>query len=379
MIRCIYCDEFQAVGPAGTCDHCEPMPDAPRDQRGPEPMGEPAVSIVYRITHLPTGRLYVGKHKPPEGWTDPFEDDGYQGGGDAIEAAVNKHGWAAFRKDVLAVLPTEESALELEAGLVGPEQVASPMYFNLCLGGGEVLGLDEEAEARRLERLREAMRNATPEQRAVWRAAKATGLRAVTQTEEWREANAEKNRELARDPAWKAKNLEAVRRPETRVRKRAGLRRYFDNETPEARDARIEKTKEAARHDKTRAKKSAANFRRYANETPEERAARVEQLTERMRALARTEEWREAHAARCRTPEARAKTSAAQRKLCEDPAELEKRSAVQLKRYANETPERKEARCRAISEGCRRAKAERERVKREVALIVLALVAAAAR
>jgi len=55
----MYCDEFQAVGPAGTCDHCEPMPDAPRDQRVPEPEGEPAPTIVYRIVHVPTGRVSV--------------------------------------------------------------------------------------------------------------------------------------------------------------------------------------------------------------------------------------------------------------------------------------------------------------------------------
>jgi hypothetical protein len=154
------------------------------------------------------------------------------------------------------------------------------------------------------------------------------------------------------------------------------LRRYFDNETPEEREARIKKTTEAAGRPEARAKKSAANHRRYANETPEERAARVEPMAARNRARAQTEEWREAHAARCRTPEARAKTSASQLKLCEDPAERTRRSVNTGSWWANATEERRTARVAAAVEGRRRAKAERERVKREVGMTFLALVAA---
>jgi len=70
-VLCIYCDEFQAVGPAGTCDHCEPMPDAPWDQRGPEPDGKPdpsygvfGVSRSARIRATSSGFCFV----TPQPW-----------------------------------------------------------------------------------------------------------------------------------------------------------------------------------------------------------------------------------------------------------------------------------------------------------------------
>jgi hypothetical protein len=155
--------------------------------RAVEPEGEAKQTVLYRIVHVPTGRLYVGVHGI-EG--DAFEDDGYMGGGPAIRAAV-KEDRAAFRKEILAVCPTEHAALELERALVGPEQVASDRYFNQCLGGGGGIGLSEESREKHRAARRAWWKNATQEQRdhnlGGWRKARGywASLTFKEQVDEW--------------------------------------------------------------------------------------------------------------------------------------------------------------------------------------------------
>jgi hypothetical protein len=120
---------------------------------GDLPVEKAVQTIVYRTVHVPTGRIYIGVHTLPPGWPSPFKCDDYQGSGEEIKAAVAEHGWAEFRKDVLLVLDDRAAAYEVESGLVGPDQVASPMYFNLCCGGYGAIGRSEESRRRQGESL----------------------------------------------------------------------------------------------------------------------------------------------------------------------------------------------------------------------------------
>jgi len=370
VILCIYCDEFQAVGPAGTCDHCEPMPDAPRDQRGPEPTGEPAPSIVYRITHLPTGRVYVGVHRIDG---DPFEDDGYMGSGEHLRRALAKYPAEEWKRDVLAVLPTKEAAFELEAGLVGPEQVASPMYFNLCVGGRGVVGLADESKAK--IRAANRARQSDPEFKA---------------------RQAEMYRKRSEDPAFRESIAAAARCPDRRAKLSASIKAKFAND-PEykARVAAIAHNATwraanaaACRAPERRAKISAANRVRFSDpaeraklvdrsRTPEARAANRARSIARMATMTpeeRRELTRPATVA-SQTPEARALAAESNRARCADMTPEERTAMTAAAVKASCAPEvvARRAATRKL-----RARAARERREREAALIVLALVAAAA-
>lgn len=202
-------------------------------------MGESRPTIVYRIVHVATGRIYVGVHATDG---DPWDDDGYMGSGSTIRPAVEEDP-AAFRKDILAVCPAESSAYELERGLVGPEQVASGWYFNQRIGGfGGLWHLSDEAEARRRERLRE-----------------------VQQSEEWKEATAE-----------------ACRRPERCAKLSATHRARYDD--PTERELTGERTQLV-----------------WDSYSDEERAARVEGIAKKNRELAKDPAWLEANAAGVRS------------------------------------------------------------------------------
>ncbi len=242
MNACTLC----ALGDEPGCEAC----------RAVEPVGEPAPSIVYRIRHVPTGRIYVGVHRIDG---DPYRDDGYQGSGKHLERAIDYHGWSEFRKDVLAVLPTTEAALGLEAGLVGPEQVASRWYFNLCEGGRAPVGLSEESQEKKREGNRAAARakfDTDPVYRAkVAEAARAT-VRRRSETDDWYEAT-----------------TEAAGRPEVREKKRANAKTQWASMSDEERAAFVEKATASLRTPEGKAARSEVSKRTWERLSEEQRAA----------------------------------------------------------------------------------------------------------
>lgn len=92
-------------------------------------MFEPLVHIVYKTTHLPTGRYYIGVH------STRTLDDGYLGSGLALKAAIKKDGRSAFKRDILGQFPTRQAASDCERASVDQSVVNDPMSFNLVRGG----------------------------------------------------------------------------------------------------------------------------------------------------------------------------------------------------------------------------------------------------
>lgn len=86
---------------------------------------------VYRTTHIPTGRWYVGI-RTSRRW--PTQDP-YLGSGKALRSVVRAHPRSEFSKQVLVIVETREEAARIEAALVGAAEVANPMCLNLCEGG----------------------------------------------------------------------------------------------------------------------------------------------------------------------------------------------------------------------------------------------------
>lgn len=85
--------------------------------------------ILYQITNLINGKIYVGVHS-----TETL-NDGYMGSGKQIKAAIEKYGIANFRRDILATFDTPEMMWDSEAKLVNEEFVARRDTYNMKTGG----------------------------------------------------------------------------------------------------------------------------------------------------------------------------------------------------------------------------------------------------
>ena len=86
---------------------------------------------VYKITNLINNKYYIGKRK----CNCNITDDTYMGSGIAIQQALKKYGKDNFKKEILAVVESEEKAFEMEADLLTTEHVNDPFCYNLREGG----------------------------------------------------------------------------------------------------------------------------------------------------------------------------------------------------------------------------------------------------
>jgi group I intron endonuclease len=85
--------------------------------------------FVYKTTHIPTGKYYIGKHVTSD------LSDGYMGSGIALSKAIRKHGKESFKMEILTFCVSKEELSVLETRLVTQELVDDPMCYNLKLGG----------------------------------------------------------------------------------------------------------------------------------------------------------------------------------------------------------------------------------------------------
>lgn len=84
---------------------------------------------VYKITHIESGKVYIGKHQTND------LDDGYMGSGKHLRRAIAKHGIENFEKEILHVFDDEASMNLKEAELVTEEFCDRKDTYNLCPGG----------------------------------------------------------------------------------------------------------------------------------------------------------------------------------------------------------------------------------------------------
>lgn len=103
------------------------------------------IHYIYRITHLPTGRFYIGKRSYKG--TD-YLDDTYMGSGVIIRRMLKKHPRFEFRKEVLCFCRDAEQLLKAEQAAVSVNFPTNPLCINLCAGGRGTVGFLHSAEAR---------------------------------------------------------------------------------------------------------------------------------------------------------------------------------------------------------------------------------------
>jgi hypothetical protein len=85
--------------------------------------------IIYRITNLENGKVYIGAHS-----TINIDDD-YLGSGTALHQALRKYGRESFKKEILERLNNEEDMYRRERELVTAEFVARKDTYNMIMGG----------------------------------------------------------------------------------------------------------------------------------------------------------------------------------------------------------------------------------------------------
>jgi len=130
--------------------------------------------IVYRITNLLDGKVYVGKHQTEK------VDDGYMGSGKYLRRALEKHGKESFAKEILYVFETEEEMNSKEAELVTEEFCAREDTYNICPGGKGGWGYVND-----------------PKFSEQMRAVRSSTLSALYQSEEFRERRADALQKIA--------------------------------------------------------------------------------------------------------------------------------------------------------------------------------------
>ena len=85
--------------------------------------------LVYQITNLVNGKVYVGKHSTK----DPY--DNYMGSGLEIGRAIKKYGIENFTKEILFCFDKESDAFLKEGELVTQEFVNRDDTYNMIVGG----------------------------------------------------------------------------------------------------------------------------------------------------------------------------------------------------------------------------------------------------
>lgn len=87
--------------------------------------------VIYQITNLLNGKIYVGVHRV----ADTNVDDGYMGSSKYLKNAIKKYGVGNFKKDILHTFDSEELAYAKEAELVTEDFIQRKDTYNVKPGG----------------------------------------------------------------------------------------------------------------------------------------------------------------------------------------------------------------------------------------------------
>ena len=90
--------------------------------------------LVYKITNLVNGKIYIGKHSTK----DPYDD--YMGSGIAIISAIEKYGIENFSKEILFCFTNEKEAYLKEAEIVNLKFIDREDTYNMVIGGNNIAG-----------------------------------------------------------------------------------------------------------------------------------------------------------------------------------------------------------------------------------------------
>lgn len=108
--------------------------------------------LIYKITNLINGKIYVGAHK-----TKNLNDD-YLGSGKYLLDAQKKYGLQNFKKEILHIFDNAFDMYEKEKEIVNEEFVLQDCNYNIKLGGfggWDFINSDEEKRKLKNQKARE--------------------------------------------------------------------------------------------------------------------------------------------------------------------------------------------------------------------------------
>lgn len=98
--------------------------------------------MIYKITNLIDGRMYVGKHR------SSLKRDGYMGSSPLLSADIKKYGKKAFKFEVLEYLPDQKSLDKREKEFITEEIIKSDKWYNKSPAIGDCYDVTSTAEFR---------------------------------------------------------------------------------------------------------------------------------------------------------------------------------------------------------------------------------------
>lgn len=107
---------------------------------------------IYKITHIPSGRYYIGQHK-----SETF-DKNYWGSGTIIKSLHRKHPDEEFKREVLVWVYSEKDLDVYEEKFVTKDTLNDPKCINLKTGGDRPVHTEESN--RRLAKALKGNKNA---------------------------------------------------------------------------------------------------------------------------------------------------------------------------------------------------------------------------
>lgn len=85
--------------------------------------------VIYQVTNLLNGKIYIGKHE-----TFDINDD-YMGSGKLVKRTIEKYGVENFKKEILFDFETEEEMNLKEKEIVNEKFLSRDDVYNLTRGG----------------------------------------------------------------------------------------------------------------------------------------------------------------------------------------------------------------------------------------------------
>jgi len=106
-------------------------------------------NLIYQITNLVNGKIYIGRHITNK------VDDGYMGSGNEIQKAQSKYGIENFQREILFDFNNAQDMIDKENELLSEEFVKRKDVYNIVVGGSSgMIGKTHDERVRQI--LREA-------------------------------------------------------------------------------------------------------------------------------------------------------------------------------------------------------------------------------
>lgn len=94
-------------------------------------------SGLYKITHEPSGRIYIGQSKNLRKRKTAYKSNGGSGNSNSvIRRAILKYGWDQFCFEVMVYVEGHDYLNNLEKAAIAAYDCLAPKGFNVELGGG---------------------------------------------------------------------------------------------------------------------------------------------------------------------------------------------------------------------------------------------------